>query len=170
MGFHGFANTELVLELSLNSISSMPENTTNPTKKHTPSSDDHPLVPSLTLALSSDSRARCGGSSFSNASVKREREVASEESGRGMENVSGEDGEEDEDGGVNGRKKLRLTKAQSGLLEEAFKIHTTLNPVSFLSYQLLRTYTFRANDLCYQHRSSCVQPWVRLHVDHKKKL
>ncbi|KAL8193717.1 hypothetical protein R6Q57_026409 [Mikania cordata] len=98
----GFANTELALELGLNPTPSMP------TKKLSPS-PDHPLVPSLTLALSADS---CGGSSFSNASVKRERDVASDE----------------EDGGVNDKKKLRLTKAQSGLLEEAFKLHTTLNP------------------------------------------
>ncbi|XP_076952567.1 homeobox-leucine zipper protein HAT22-like isoform X1 [Bidens hawaiensis] len=61
----------------------------------------------------------CGGSSFSSVVAKREREVASEES---------ENCEEDEDGGVNGKKKLRLTKAQSGLLEEAFKLHSSLNP------------------------------------------
>ncbi|KAI3798955.1 hypothetical protein L1987_34242 [Smallanthus sonchifolius] len=107
MDFHGFANTELALELGLNPTPSMPENT----KK------SNPLEPSLTLALSGDS---CGGSSFSNASVKREREVASDE------NASGE--EDDQDGGVNGKKKFRLTKAQSGLLEEAFKRHTALNP------------------------------------------
>ncbi|XP_076905647.1 homeobox-leucine zipper protein HAT22-like isoform X2 [Bidens hawaiensis] len=115
MDFHGsLANTKLALELRLNPTPSIAEN-----MKPNPSSN-HPLEPSLTLALSGDS---CGGSSFSNASVKREREVASDE---GVENTS--DGEEDDDGGVNGKKKLRLTKAQSGLLEEAFKYHTTLNP------------------------------------------
>ncbi|MFS8010766.1 putative transcription factor homeobox-WOX family [Helianthus anomalus] len=122
MDFHTFTNTELALELGLNPTLPMAENTTNPTKKPNPSSDHH-LEPNLTLALSGDS---CGGSSFSNASVKREREVASDESGeRGVGNTSGE---EDEDGSVNCKKKLRLTKAQSGLLEEAFKLHTTLNP------------------------------------------
>ncbi|XP_023751869.1 homeobox-leucine zipper protein HAT22 isoform X2 [Lactuca sativa] len=128
MGFHGFAKAELVLELGLNS-SSMAENTTKPTKKPY-LSFDHPLEPSLSLALSGDSYGGAGGgSSFSNASVKRERDVASEESERvGAINTCGEDGEEDEDGSVNGRKKLRLTKAQSGLLEEAFKLHTSLNP------------------------------------------
>ncbi|XP_076949927.1 homeobox-leucine zipper protein HAT22-like isoform X2 [Bidens hawaiensis] len=116
MDFHGLANTELALELRLNPTPSIAENMikSNP-------SFDHPLEPSLTLALSGDS---CGGSSFSNASVKREREVASDE---GVENTS-DIGEDDDDGGVNGKKKLRLTKAQSGLLEEAFKHHTTLNP------------------------------------------
>ncbi|KAI3704606.1 hypothetical protein L1987_74831 [Smallanthus sonchifolius] len=116
MDFNRFANTEHALELRLSSTSSVVANMTNPIKKPNPSSD-HPLEPSLTLALSGDS---CGGPSFSSASPKREREVASEES-----NTSGE---EDEDGGLNGKKKLRLTKAQSGLLEEAFKLHTTLNP------------------------------------------
>ncbi|KAM0012507.1 putative transcription factor homeobox-WOX family [Helianthus debilis subsp. tardiflorus] len=119
MDFHGFA--EHALELRLSTTSPVAENTMNPIKKPSPNSD-HCLEPSLTLALSGDS---CGGSSFSIASAKREREVPSEESERGGENTSGE---EDEDGGVNGKKKLRLTKAQSGLLEEAFKIHTTLNP------------------------------------------
>ncbi|KAL4577540.1 hypothetical protein LXL04_013649 [Taraxacum kok-saghyz] len=131
MGFHGFPNAELVLELGLNS-SSMVETTRRPTKKSNLMSFDHPLdQPSLSLALSGDScgGAAGGGSSFSNASVKREREVASEDSERGGAiYISGEEGEEDEDGSVNGRKKLRLTKAQSGLLEEAFKLHTTLNP------------------------------------------
>ncbi|KAI3679149.1 hypothetical protein L2E82_51620 [Cichorium intybus] len=128
MGFHGFANAEPVLELGLNS-SSVAEKTTRPTKK-LDLSFDHPLEPSLSLALSGDSCGGAGGgSSFSNASVKREREVASEESERGGAiNTSGEDGEDDEDVSVNGRKKLRLTKAQSGLLEEAFKLHTTLSP------------------------------------------
>ncbi|KAJ9540786.1 hypothetical protein OSB04_027292 [Centaurea solstitialis] len=117
MGFHSFANTQLVLELGLNSSSNIPQ---NPSKLSSPTSDHHHhRHPSLTLALSGDS------SSFSNASVKREREIASEESER--VNTTSDD-QEDEDGSVNGRKKLRLTKAQSGLLEEAFKLHTTLNP------------------------------------------
>lgn len=38
---------------------------------------------------------------------------------------------EEEDGGDGaGRKKLRLTKEQSAMLEETFKEHNTLNPVS----------------------------------------
>ncbi|CAK9864750.1 unnamed protein product [Sphagnum jensenii] len=36
--------------------------------------------------------------------------------------------DDDEDGGTNTRKKLRLTKEQSALLEESFKDHSTLNP------------------------------------------
>ncbi|XP_075482358.1 homeobox-leucine zipper protein HAT22-like [Primulina tabacum] len=63
--------------------------------------------------------------SFSNVSVKREREFGSSEEGE-IERVSSITGEEDDDG-PNGRKKLRLTKVQSALLEESFKIHSTLN-------------------------------------------
>ncbi|KAK9064918.1 hypothetical protein SSX86_016301 [Deinandra increscens subsp. villosa] len=99
-----------------------------------------------------------GGSSFSNMSVKREREVGSEESERvsndnnysrvmSATSVGSEESErvsndnnysrvmsatsvddvEDDDDCVNGRKKLRLTKPQSALLEEAFKHHSSLN-------------------------------------------
>lgn len=38
--------------------------------------------------------------------------------------------DEDEDGGETSRKKLRLSKDQSAFLEETFKEHNTLNPVS----------------------------------------
>ncbi|KNA23341.1 hypothetical protein SOVF_025660 isoform B [Spinacia oleracea] len=37
---------------------------------------------------------------------------------------------DDDDGGENSRKKLRLTKDQSAILEESFKEHNTLNPLS----------------------------------------
>ncbi|GAA0185951.1 hypothetical protein LIER_33239 [Lithospermum erythrorhizon] len=66
-------------------------------------------------------------SSFSNVSVKREREIVSEEAETTTERVSSRISDEDEDGS-NGRKKLRLTKPQSALLEESFKKHSTLNP------------------------------------------
>ncbi|PIA25031.1 hypothetical protein AQUCO_13300023v1 [Aquilegia coerulea] len=61
-------------------------------------------------------------SSFSNASIKRERDEDME-----VERVSPRViSDEDEEG--SGRKKLRLTKEQSALLEESFKEHPTLNP------------------------------------------
>ncbi|XP_028109134.1 homeobox-leucine zipper protein HAT9-like [Camellia sinensis] len=74
-------------------------------------------------------RQDSGTSSFSNGSVvKREREVGSEEVE--IERVSSRViSDEDDDGGsANGRKKLRLNKDQSALLEESFKLHSTLNP------------------------------------------
>lgn len=37
---------------------------------------------------------------------------------------------EDQEDGDNGRKKLRLSKDQAAVLEESFKEHNTLNPVS----------------------------------------
>lgn len=63
-------------------------------------------------------------SSLSNVSVKRERDEEVD-----TERVSSRVSDEEFDGS-NGRKKLRLTKAQSALLEESFKLHSTLNPVS----------------------------------------
>ncbi|CAL5369331.1 unnamed protein product [Camellia sinensis] len=74
-------------------------------------------------------RQDSGTSSFSNGSVvKREREVGSEEVE--IERVSSRViSDDDDDGGsANGRKKLRLNKDQSALLEESFKLHSTLNP------------------------------------------
>lgn len=63
-------------------------------------------------------------SSFSNinnnAVIKRERELGSEE-------AEIERGDEDDDSS-NARKKLRLNKDQSAVLEESFKQHSTLNP------------------------------------------
>lgn len=38
----------------------------------------------------------------------------------------------DEEDGDNSRKKLRLSKDQSAVLEESFKEHSTLNPVSII--------------------------------------
>ncbi|PON92156.1 Octamer-binding transcription factor [Trema orientale] len=65
-------------------------------------------------------------SSFSGGGrVKRERDLSSEEIE--VEKVSSRISDEDEDG-PNARKKLRLTKEQSALLEESFKQHSTLNP------------------------------------------
>lgn len=65
-------------------------------------------------------------SSFSSGRVKRERDLSSEEIE--AERVSSRVSDEDEDA-TNTRKKLRLTKEQSALLEESFKQHSTLNPV-----------------------------------------
>ncbi|XP_031493767.1 homeobox-leucine zipper protein HAT22-like isoform X2 [Nymphaea colorata] len=56
--------------------------------------------------------------------IKREREAVSED--LETERVSSRVSDEDEE--ASGRKKLRLTKEQSALLEESFKEHSTLNP------------------------------------------
>ncbi|KAJ1414575.1 Leucine zipper, homeobox-associated [Sesbania bispinosa] len=68
-------------------------------------------------------------SSFSTGRmVKRERDLSCEEvEVEADERVSSRVSDEDEDG-TNARKKLRLTKEQSALLEESFKQHSTLNP------------------------------------------
>ncbi|KAG6394290.1 hypothetical protein SASPL_144874 [Salvia splendens] len=145
MGYDDLCNTGLVLGLGFSSST---------TKKPSKNLDyiTKTADPSLTLGLSgetydlilkkADSANKSGGifndrhsadlyrqdsgaSSFSNVSVKREREIGSEEAE--IERVSSRASDEDDDG-ANGRKKLRLTKAQSALLEESFKQHSTLNP------------------------------------------
>ncbi|XP_014507042.1 homeobox-leucine zipper protein HAT22 [Vigna radiata var. radiata] len=67
-------------------------------------------------------------SSFSSGRVKRERDLSCEEvDATETERVSSRASDEEEDG-TTARKKLRLTKEQSALLEESFKQHSTLNP------------------------------------------
>ncbi|KAJ1377054.1 Leucine zipper, homeobox-associated [Sesbania bispinosa] len=67
-------------------------------------------------------------SSFSSGRVKRERDLSSEEmEAAEIERVSSRASDEDEEGTTT-RKKLRLTKEQSAMLEESFKQHSTLNP------------------------------------------
>ncbi|GKV20002.1 hypothetical protein SLE2022_324420 [Rubroshorea leprosula] len=98
--------------------------------------NDHQLFPSLTLGPSASKGDHQSGdhhqqasslsaaSSFSNSSVKKERDFGSEEVE--LERVSSRLSDEDEEGSP--RKKLRLTKEQSAILEESFKEHSTLNP------------------------------------------
>ncbi|WVZ56105.1 hypothetical protein U9M48_006684 [Paspalum notatum var. saurae] len=100
-----------------------------------------PLEPSLTLSMPDEATATattgsggCGGgpahsvSSLSVAAgVKRER-VDDAEAERASSTAAARAGgaEDDDDGST--RKKLRLTKEQSALLEDRFKEHSTLNP------------------------------------------
>lgn len=95
--------------------------------------------PSLTLGLSSESTYCTNNQAHSNSvvssfssgrvlqQVKRERDFSYEEVEEERVNSS-RVSDEDEDA-TNARKKLRLTKQQSLLLEESFKLHSTLNPV-----------------------------------------
>ncbi|KAL0545534.1 hypothetical protein IC582_015420 [Cucumis melo] len=92
---------------------------------------DDDILPSLTLGLSfvveTATEEGCSGSpvsSFSNSSgFKRER-AAGEDVAETEECMKV--GEEDEDGSP--RKKLRLTKQQSAILEDNFKEHSSLSP------------------------------------------
>lgn len=77
-------------------------------------------------------------STVSSISGKRsEREPIGDETE--AERASCSRGSDDEDGGAGdaSRKKLRLSKEQSLLLEETFKEHSTLNPVSGICYFLV---------------------------------
>lgn len=87
--------------------------------------------PSLTLSMPDDptmtGRTASGGvSSMSvGGAVKRER-AEEAELGEMVSSTAVVAAEEDDDGST--RKKLRLTKEQSALLEDRFKEHSTLNP------------------------------------------
>ncbi|KAK4346702.1 hypothetical protein RND71_033041 [Anisodus tanguticus] len=149
MGFDDICNTGLVLGLGFSSTTDQKSTKIIAPLGKGPTSLG--FEPSLTLSLSGDRtyeqqatkkvsvtkplndhqsadlyRQDSATSSYSNASVKRERDVGSEETTE-VERVSSRVSDEDDDGS-NARKKLRLTKAQSALLEESFKIHSTLNP------------------------------------------
>nr|AAA56908.1 homeobox protein [Arabidopsis thaliana] len=137
MGFDDTCNTGLVLGLGPSPIS----NNYNSTIRQ---SSVYKLEPSLTLCLSGDpsvtvvtgadqlcrqTSSHSGVSSFSSGRVvKRERDGGEESP---VEEEMTErvisDYHEDEEG-ISARKKLRLTKQQSALLEESFKDHSTLNP------------------------------------------
>lgn len=81
-------------------------------------------------------------SSISGKRSEREAALGGEEAEEGDRDSCSRGGGSDDDDGGNGsgdasRKKLRLTKDQSLVLEETFKEHNTLNPVSSLSSLLL---------------------------------
>ena len=71
-------------------------------------------------------------STVSSISGKRsEREAGGED--LDGERTSSRGVSDEEDGSDTSRKKLRLSKDQSAVLEESFKEHSTLNPVSFIT-------------------------------------
>lgn len=153
MDFDDVCNTGLVLGLG---IAAARETPSKAPKKSCSNFTNTNFEPSLTLGLSGETyqvpkkidvnrgfeesaelyrqtSPHSAVSSFSSGRVKRERDLSSEEVE--AERVSSRISDEDEDG-LNARKKLRLTKEQSALLEESFKQHSTLNPVTSLFYLL----------------------------------
>ena len=98
------------------------------------------------LELSRQASPHSAVSSFSSGRVvKRERDLSCEEvEVEAAERVSSRVSDEDEDG-TNARKKLRLTKEQSALLEESFKQHSTLNPVIIMNLFPLSLYSYISN-------------------------
>jgi homeobox-leucine zipper protein len=139
MGFNDQNSLHLVLGLSLNTTPK--EITTTTTTTNTTMNPYSSTEPSLTLGLSGESYNKVHRikqtssphsvvvSSFSNGrvlQVKREREEEEDQEVE-EERVSSRVSDEDEDA-TNARKKLRLTKEQSLLLEESFKLQSTLNP------------------------------------------
>jgi homeobox-leucine zipper protein len=102
--------------------------------KEQPSRSSPPcaLEPSLSLSIKADD-----GSLTTQAvrpllgAVKRELPVQDDDGAMDRALYSAAAGDDDE--GCNSRKKLRLSKQQSALLEDRFKEHSTLNPVSALA-------------------------------------
>ncbi|XP_023003674.1 homeobox-leucine zipper protein HAT22-like [Cucurbita maxima] len=132
MGFDDLPNTGLLLGLGL-TLQSKPACLSQKPNKPV-DLFSFPAVesePSLTLGLSTTAdlcrqpSPHSTVSSLSGGKVKRERDVSGEDIEE--EKASSRVSDEEEDGS-NARKKLRLTKEQSALLEESFKLHCTLNP------------------------------------------
>ncbi|KAL6220254.1 hypothetical protein ACLB2K_008010 [Fragaria x ananassa] len=145
-------NTGLVLGLGL-TASQYSTSTPTPQKAQHPMPNKKPdsFEPSLTLGLFGNSfheddhhqgnnsldlyrqgsphnsHSAVSNSFSSGRVVKRERDISSEEVEVEKQVSCRVISDEDEDG-PNARKKLRLTKEQSALLEESFKQHSTLNP------------------------------------------
>uniref|UniRef100_A0A0E0KAW7 Homeobox domain-containing protein n=1 Tax=Oryza punctata TaxID=4537 RepID=A0A0E0KAW7_ORYPU len=111
-------------------------------RRPSPSSQCPPLEPSLTLSMPDDATPGAAATATATASggggpahsvsslsvgaaaaVKRER--AEEADGERVSSTAA--GRDDDDDGST-RKKLRLTKEQSALLEDRFREHSTLNP------------------------------------------
>ncbi|KAA8538251.1 hypothetical protein F0562_027926 [Nyssa sinensis] len=145
MGFEDACNTGLSLGLGLLDRSENHLQSHDHQHKRLSLRFDH-LFPSLTLGLSSEGTSQTAlkidvgkvhvdlcrqASSFSavssySNSVKRERDPSWEEIEIETEKVTSKVSDEDEEGSA--RKKLRLTKEQSVVLEDSFKEHSTLNP------------------------------------------
>eukprot|EP00256_Glycine_max_P069632 XP_025984227.1 homeobox-leucine zipper protein HAT22-like [Glycine max] len=124
------AEPSLTLGLSRESYLKVPKSIIGHNNNKVSSCDDP-----LDLSTQTNSPHHSAVSSFSSGRVKRERDLSCEEvvdakeidqrdlSCEGIIRAT----EEEEDGAAT-RKKLRLTKEQSALLEESFKQHSTLNP------------------------------------------
>ncbi|KAH7519683.1 hypothetical protein FEM48_Zijuj08G0063200 [Ziziphus jujuba var. spinosa] len=88
-------------------------------------------TPSVVADFEEENGVSSPNSTISSASGKRsEREPIGEETEGERASCSRESDDEDGNGGDMSRKKLRLSKEQSMVLEETFKEHNTLNPVS----------------------------------------
>jgi homeobox-leucine zipper protein len=91
------------------------------TEREDSEEDVHACVPSSPNSTNSSSSAK-----------RNERDQGTCEDGRLLERAGSGGISDEEDGGDGSRKKLRLSKDQSALLEESFKEHNTLNPVCLI--------------------------------------
>lgn len=96
-------------------------------------------LPSATVDMEEEAGVSSPNSTISSVSGKRNSHGRSDQAnGEDLIDCSrGEGGgiiNSDEEDGDNSRKKLRLSKDQSAILEDSFKEHNTLNPVSVCIY------------------------------------
>ncbi|KAL6906284.1 hypothetical protein ACP4OV_003885 [Aristida adscensionis] len=120
---------EVGLTLGLSLGSGRRQLTEHPPPPHPPCE----LEPSLSLSLPADDGGLTPPSARRPVVVGVKRELPEDDddeaADRGLFSaVSPSAAAADDDEGCNSRKKLRLTKEQSALLEERFKEHSTLNP------------------------------------------
>ncbi|KAK8705420.1 hypothetical protein V6N13_049023 [Hibiscus sabdariffa] len=133
MGFNDICNTGLALSLRLGCLG-MQESFSHRRKRKKLLMRDGQFLPSLTLGSSDepiDLHRKASSVSvvslFSNSSVKKGRDFGGGGAEVEFEKVSSARvGDEDDEGSH--RKKLRLSKRQSAILEDSFKEHSTLNP------------------------------------------
>lgn len=97
-------------------------------KEHPSPSSCALFEPSLSLSL--PAKDSLVAPAVRMAAVKRELRMDEDEEATVRALYSVASSAPDDDEGCNSRKKLRLTKEQSALLEDRFKEHSTLNPVS----------------------------------------
>lgn len=90
-------------------------------------------LPATTVDMEEEAGVSSPNSTISSVSGKRSLERS--ETGNGDDLLDCSRGliNSDEEDGDNCRKKLRLSKDQSAVLEDSFKEHNTLNPVSTVS-------------------------------------
>lgn len=154
MGFNDISNTGLQFGLGLSL--GLHDQRESKGKKEDDPSKCNKAYPSLTLGpsdhsdeaninqqaskIEASSRSTAVSSFSNSSSIKRERDhFLDEEFEVEVEKVPSKVRDDvDEDGYP--RKKLRLTKEQSAVLEEDFKEHSTLNPVPYIFINLYIIY------------------------------
>lgn len=100
-------------------------------------------LPSAVDAAEEEAGVSSPDSTISSISGKRSEREATDD--LDAERTSSRGGMSDDEDAENARKKLRLSKDQSAVLEESFKEHNTLNPVRRCKNLIIRTFDLMFN-------------------------